>query len=322
MPKRLTTEEFIKQAKDVHGDKYLYDAVEYKNIRSEVKIFCKACSKYFMQIAGKHIHSKHGCPACGRTKKLTTEEFIFRSKELHGDLYSYDKVNYKNAHTKVKIFCKVCKKYFYQKPYGHFNLKQGCPICGKIKSSESRKLTFEEFYDRAIDIHGDKYDYSQVEYKNNSTKVKIYCNTCQSIFEQSPNKHLDHQHGCPLCYKEGGAFSPTYYGKQFHKSNLYIIKVDNQECFYKIGITSKLITQRFCGNFPYRYDVLRVFKMSGYDARTTEIKLHNYFSEKKYVPKLNFGGKTECFKSIDLDYIDSICKPLIIRDQSSLPEGT
>ena len=60
----------------------------------------------------------------------------------------------------------------------------------------SRGLTTEIFIERAVALHGDKYDYSLVEYKNNSTKVPVICKSCseelgeQYIFYVRPLNHL------------------------------------------------------------------------------------------------------------------------------------
>lgn len=61
------------------------------------------------------------------------------------------------------------------------------------------KLTKEIFVKRAIEKHGDKYDYSKVEYKNATTKVCIICKEDgHEEFYQLPNSHLRGQ-GCPEC---------------------------------------------------------------------------------------------------------------------------
>ena len=62
-----------------------------------------------------------------------------------------------------------------------------------------KKLTTKQFIEKAKLVHGDKYDYSLVEYKNSKTKVKIKCNTCNNIFNQTPNDHLSKKG----CYREG-----------------------------------------------------------------------------------------------------------------------
>ena len=53
--KKLTTEQFIEKAKSIHGNKYDYSSVEYKNIRTDVKIFCKKSQKYFYQLPANHL---------------------------------------------------------------------------------------------------------------------------------------------------------------------------------------------------------------------------------------------------------------------------
>jgi len=64
--------------------------------------------------------------------------------------------------------------------------------------SNKNTLTTEEFINRAIKIHGDKYNYTEVTYRHNKTNIKIYCNTCDIFFYQSPNKHLSGR-GCKVC---------------------------------------------------------------------------------------------------------------------------
>jgi len=63
----------------------------------------------------------------------------------------------------------------------------------------SKIITNIKFIERAILIHGDRYDYSLVDYKSYAIKVKIKCKH-HGIFEQSPNNHLNGQ-GCPVCKK-------------------------------------------------------------------------------------------------------------------------
>ena len=56
----------------------------------------------------------------------------------------------------------------------------------------------EEFIRKAKKIHGDKYNYSKVKYKNNSTKVCIICPK-HGEFWQRPNDHISKKAECPLC---------------------------------------------------------------------------------------------------------------------------
>lgn len=128
-------------------------------------------------------------------RRLTTEEFIERARKIHGDKYNYSKVNYERATEKIKIFCKEHKDFIYQLPHNH--LQWGCKKCAIEVLAQKRRLTEKEFIKNAKEIHGDKYDYSQVEYVNSRSDVIIICKIHGS-FGQLGNRHLSGC-GCPDC---------------------------------------------------------------------------------------------------------------------------
>ena len=90
MSRKLTTEEFIKRAKEIHGDKYDYSKAEYKSTRDRVCIICPTHGEFY-QNANHHIR-RAGCPKCSGPKKLTTVEFINKAREVHEDKYDYSKL--------------------------------------------------------------------------------------------------------------------------------------------------------------------------------------------------------------------------------------
>ena len=190
---RLTTEEFIRRAKEVHGNRYDYSKVKYVNTRRKVCIICPKHGE-FWQIPLHHLKGS-GCPNCAGKIRLTTEEFIRKAKEVHGDRYDYSKVEYINALKKV---CIICPKHgeFWQTASEHLR-GQGCPKCAYEKQISSSTITTEEFIRKAKEVHGDRYDYSKVEYVNTRTKVRIICPE-HGEFLQIPNNHLQGQ-GCPYC---------------------------------------------------------------------------------------------------------------------------
>ena len=192
----ITTEEFIKRARKLHGDKYDYSKVEYKNANAKVCIICPIHGE-FWQTPSKHTNCKHGCPKCGSKERLSNDEFIKRAREIHGDKYDYSKVDYKNNRTKVLIKCKICATEWESIPTNHLR-GQGCPVCARHYLSQIFASTTEEFIKRAREIHDDKYDYSKVEYKNAQTKVCIIC-PVHGEFWQTPHKHINGKHGCPKC---------------------------------------------------------------------------------------------------------------------------
>ena len=93
MSKKKTTEEFIKEAKEKHGNKYDYSKVEYINNHTKVCIICPEHGE-FWQFPQDHLKGR-GCICCAGVKKLTTSDFIEQAKKIHGDKYDYSKVIYK-----------------------------------------------------------------------------------------------------------------------------------------------------------------------------------------------------------------------------------
>jgi hypothetical protein len=131
---------------------------------------------------------------------MKTSQFIQKSNEIHNGAYSYSLTEYINVHTKVKIICSI-HGIFEQTPNNHANNKRGCPKCGmKLlaqKSGIAATKAANMFVEKAVKVHGDKYDYSLVNYINNNTKVKIICKI-HGIFEQSPAHHL-RKTNCSKC---------------------------------------------------------------------------------------------------------------------------
>lgn len=186
MPKKITSEQFIEKAKSIHGDKYDYSLVEYKDTHTKVKIIC---SKHGVFEQRPHTHLKIiGCSKCSR--RSTTEEFIEKSKIIHSDKYDYSKVVYITTREKVTI---ICKKHgeFNQTPSSHLR-GAGCYFCNRIDSNT------QEFIEKSKIIHGDKYDYSLVDYKGTNYKIEIICKD-HGVFKQTPFHHLKGQ-GCVECY--------------------------------------------------------------------------------------------------------------------------
>lgn len=194
MKQRLSTKEFIARAKKTHGEKYDYSKVEYVNQNVKVCIICPEHGE-FWQTPNNHLAGK-GCPECAdltrrakRRKGVTA--FVEESAIKHNKKYDYSKVEYKNNCTKV---CIVCPEHgeFWQTPQAHLR-GQGCPKC----SHRSTKYLTEEWIGEAKKVHGDKYDYSKVEYIGNHIKVCIICKE-HGEFWQDPAAHLRGQ-GCPKC---------------------------------------------------------------------------------------------------------------------------
>lgn len=195
----LTTEEFIHRARKVFKD-YDYSKVDYKNNKTKVTIICPKHGEFLKEPA-KLLLRHSGCPTCNQEKQSkrkfsNTEDFIKKAKKVHKDKYDYSKVDYKRSNQKV---CIICPKHgeFLQAPSYHLQ-GHGCPKCGTESRIKKQSLTTEEFIKHAKEKHGDKFDYSKVDYKNASTKVTITCNKCGTTFQQRPDAHLNGK-GCRKC---------------------------------------------------------------------------------------------------------------------------
>ena len=193
MAKKLTTTKFIENAKSIHGNKYDYSLVEYVTDQNKVKITCPIHG-VFEQKPHNHVHRRNGCFDCRNTKPtLGTLGFIEKAKEIHGDKYDYSLVECVNQKDKIKIICPI-HGIFEQSPSSHIYSQCGCQKCG------NNCMILSEFISKAKEIHGDKYDYSLVNYIDLNTKIKIICPT-HGEFQQTPLGHINNKHkGCSECY--------------------------------------------------------------------------------------------------------------------------
>ena len=236
MSKRLTTEEFIEKAKKVHGDKYDYSKVDYKDSHHKIIIICPKHG-IFEQLPTNHLQG-NGCPTCFGKDKLTREEFIKKAREKHGNKYDYSKVVYKTMHEKI---CIVCPEHgeFWQLPCNHLKYDTCCPKCNTKVSDKF------DFIKKAKEIHGDKYDYSKVDYKDSHTKVCIICPE-HGEFWQTPHGHLTGK-GCQKCASNKLRSTTEEFIKKARKK--YGDKYDYSKVDYKDSITDVIILCPIHGEF-------------------------------------------------------------------------
>lgn len=201
MNRKFTTESFIEKAKLIHGNVYDYSKTIYLSYTKKVEVYCTHCKKYFFVTPANHL-CKRGCPYCKKIRlseknRKSQDAFINEAIKLHGNKYDYSEVVYVNNRTPVKIKCKKCGKYFLSIPSNHLAGK-GCKKCATSNTSLKLRLSLENFLKRAKMIHGDMYDYSEVELDGVEKPVKIFCKKHKIIFYQSPCHHYNGS-GCPMC---------------------------------------------------------------------------------------------------------------------------
>ncbi len=187
---------------------------------------------------------------------------------------------------------------------------------GKIPSIRSALNKQEYFINKAKEIHGDKYDYSITNFKNSLTNIIYICKN-HSIISQAPGCHLAGK-GCDKCkYKilsiknsenNSGGYSLTNWkikaekSKNFDSFKVYILKIWNDDgCFYKIGRTFLSVYDRFKSLKQYRYEIVKIIEGEVDYIYNLENELKTKHKQFKYVPKINFHGRHECFTKVNLE---------------------
>ena len=262
---RYTTKEIIQEFQKIHGQQYDYSKVVYKGAKNKVIINCSEHGE-FLQSPSKHLNSL-GCKKCSKTHRYTTDEIIEQFRLIHGEKYDYTKVQYIASSQKVTI---ICPKHgeFKQTPNHHTNGK-GCKKCGAEKTADSRRKSSQEIIKQFTAVHGNKYDYSKLDYINSKFKVDIICSLHGSFF-QLPSEHKSGS-GCPKCSKVHRYTSKEII-KEFQK--IHGLKYDYSKVDYKKS-TGKVII--ICSKHGEFLQTPSVHKMGGGCQRCS--KKHRYTKE-------------------------------------------
>lgn len=196
-------EAFINKFISIWGsDNFDFSQVYYINQNTLVTIICKEhgpCSKTPVQFLKKHIYP---CPKCLKEKQRqeAEKEFIQKCKDKFGDRFDYSKIYYDGYDSKITVTCNIHHLEYIIRADNFLKGDGGCPECLKENLSKNNSLTTEEFIEKAKAVHGDKYDYSKVNYVNYDTPVILMC-PIHGEFEILPKFHLRGD-GCSLCSKE------------------------------------------------------------------------------------------------------------------------
>ena len=228
--------------------------------------------------------------------KISQEEILLRCKLARGSRYDYRKLKYTGGQNKIEIVCSLHGS-FWQEVSNHVAGQQ-CPKCAK-----GYKRTESELIEDFLLIHGTRYDYSNVVFKNTCTRINIICKE-HGEFQQTPKAHLSGS-GCHTCGKQRAGWSYTAWNaqakvsKEFDSFKVYIIRCYNdKESFLKIGRTFTSIRRRFYGRLPYNYEILKVFEGEYRRMAELEVKLQNLNKEFKWKPLVAFRGENECFSEL------------------------
>lgn len=197
---RLTNEDFIQRAKEIHGDKYDYSFTDYKHSLEKVKVICKKHGQFFIK-PSNHINNKQGCPLCGREsciKALSTsfDNFISRIKDIEGfENYNFSSANFPSLKDTINVVCKLHGPY--KTTPRNILRHNGCWCCPGCRLKTDRSDT-SEFIKRASLAHNDYYDYSKCEYEKAHKDVTVTCPK-HGDFIVKPYIHVVGKGFCPSC---------------------------------------------------------------------------------------------------------------------------
>lgn len=286
-----TTESYIEKAKEVHNNFYSYDKTIFTKTKNKIIITCPIHGD-FEQIAGDHIYKKCGCQKCKSEKTIAThsynkDKWLEMCYNKFGNKFDYSQVDYVNYTTPVKIICPIHGE-FYIIPKFHVESETGCAKCGREKANLSESWTLQQFIEKAKEVHGNKYDYSQVKYTNSSQKVTIICPK-HGPFYQIPRNHIHLKQGCPCCKHSKGE------DQIFNYLTLHNIKFKSQvalKCPTKIN-KSGIVLLDF---------------LVKYNGKPCVIE-YNGIQHYEYVPYFHRGGLIDLEKQQNRDkWLFNLCK--------------
>lgn len=298
--------QYVDLVRQIHGD--LYEYGEYKGMSSTITIYCQIHGP-FNQIANDHRNGSK-CPKCAATERgvlirITPDNFISRCEIVHNFKYIYSRTKYVRMCDEISILCPT-HGLFQQNAGAHLG-GHGCPKCSLEKQAQEKLLSTEEFVGKARVIHGDRYDYSFVEYKGTKEPVQIICPD-HGAFLQVPNYHLT-GNGCQTCANEnkGRDGIVNFMGSSSWASQkcfLYVVEVLS---FLKIGIAKNISNRARSGKVNYTIrkfweaDRATAWLVEQVLLRKTEAakpkKLPPFFS--------NWAGRSE-LRDMDLICLDTL----------------
>lgn len=320
---RKTTEEFIAEAKVKHDDKYDYSLTVYEDSKLKVKIICPEHG-VFEKIPNAHLMGQ-GCPKCGRAnagklarkrRTIPNETMIQNWKEKWPE---YEVIEVYRDEKSVPWIKAICPN------HGEFNVRYFTSIKNDAKYpclkcfKDSMNNTKSEFVAKAVEIHGDKYNYDKFEYMNNKVHGLLRCNTCETEWMVRPDVHIYMESGCPVCNRNlkinTNDDNMDFDSLVDFPCCLYLLEFKSKdEQFLKVGITKNSIEKRFYGIKEYQIIEILLIKDMFFNCLRAERKILVEFMDYQYLPEKHFNGRTECFDYSIIDKLkSSLAEMLVVK---------
>ena len=288
MGRKQTTKEYVEKCKLKYGDKYSYEKTKYVDKYTEVIITCSIHGD-FKVIPAEFVRKTKNieCPKCRKYEtSINKFKYNIRIKEfIHK--YEYDFNSYVDTKTKMNIKCKI-HGWFQQEPGEHLRSVVGCPFCGRMKNKDEVINQLQSVLSDDIFIFTDTYTKA-------SNKMLFMCKK-HGFFTRKPVYVTSKNLGCNICSR--------LQSKKENPTILYYVKITNKELgiFFKIGVTSKTIKERFIdatrnGNIVELLDSQKFEneKQAYEKEQCILVKYHKYRCKNTNILSKHSGGNTELF---------------------------
>jgi hypothetical protein len=194
-------------------------------MNQKIEIICETHGSWWA-MAKSHLNGT-GCPRCAGKNK-TTQAFVKEAMQIVGwEKYDFSQVEYTGAFDKITVICREHGPW--EITPDNFLHGYGCKKCGRIQTANATRKTLEEYLDDVKKVHGDRYDYSRVEYKGNLELIEIGCKD-HGYFWQLAGVHIGGS-GCPHCKETTGEKAIRLYLQENHIKFKSEYRMD--ECRYK-----------------------------------------------------------------------------------------
>lgn len=193
MPKK-STNQFISEAKSIHGDWYDYSKTDYQGAGTKVTITCPVHGDFY-QSPGSHI-AGYKCRKCGlnqqsQSSRMTFDDFLVKANDRHNGFYGYDESSWTKSTGDVSVICPHHGTFKVQ-AFSHYTTGLGCPKCSKRPSVDT-----QIFIERARKKCYPNHDYSRTIYESSGKKLTITC-TIHGDYRQIAFDHYRYP-GCQKC---------------------------------------------------------------------------------------------------------------------------
>ena len=185
-----------------HNGLYSYNKIKYVNSKTNVIIECKEHGE-FSQRPDHHLQGS-GCQKCSGCYHMTQEEYIKDCTIIHGGVYDYDNIKFRDMKSMLNILCLNCMKHFIQRADAHRVMEQGCPRCNsKTQHSKEAIKWLETLRPQYSDLQHAKNG-GEFIIPGSTYKADGYSEKYNVIFEY----HGAFWHGCRYCYSDRNEINP------------------------------------------------------------------------------------------------------------------